>query len=108
MANPAWKKGVSGNPNGRPRKGQTFTDILEGVLGEEVVKHNGKTISGKEAVARKLLELAVSGDIKAIQYIGDRLDGRPFALNPPDGDKSDAVMDRLADVLEGVKHELQR
>ena len=93
MANPACKKGVSGNPNGRPRKGQTFTDILEGVLGEEVVKHNGKTITGKEAVARKLLELAIKGDMKAIQYIGDRLDGRPFYLNPPnDGDDADNIL----------------
>lgn len=93
MSNPAWKKGVSGNPNGRPRKGQTFTDILEGVLGEEVVKHNGKNITGKEAVARKLLELAIKGDIRAIQYIGDRLDGRPFYLTQaPDGNGADNTL----------------
>lgn len=80
--NPNWVKGVSGNPKGKPKKDETFTGILRKVLKEPSVKwkdKNGKErkISGKEAVARKLVELAVHGDIGAIKYIGDRNDGKP-------------------------------
>jgi hypothetical protein len=65
------------NRNGRPRKGQTVTDAINSVIGEKVVNFKGHLISGKEAVARKLLELAISGDVPAIKYLMDRIDGPP-------------------------------
>jgi hypothetical protein len=68
-----FKKGDSRiNRNGRPKKGQSLTDILNYKLDE--------TKAGKlrrEAVAEKLIDLAESGDITAIRYIMDRVDGRP-------------------------------
>lgn len=77
MANPAWVKGVSGNPKGRPRKGKSLTDILERILKEKQVTFRGKQITGKEAAVRKLLELALAGDVPALKYLIDRIDGRP-------------------------------
>jgi predicted nucleic acid-binding protein len=41
------------------------------------VKDCEKYISRKEALAKKLWALALSGDITAIKYIYDRIDGKP-------------------------------
>lgn len=82
-----FQKGVSGNPNGRPKKGQTMTDILEKTLKKKTVKVDGKLISGKEAAAMKLLRLAMEGDVAALKYIFDRIDGKPnqtVKFNPAD------------------------
>lgn len=65
------------NRKGRPKKEQSFTYFLWEVLSEEAVAYKGQMITGKEAVARKALELALKGDIAAIKYIADRLDGAP-------------------------------
>jgi hypothetical protein len=74
---------MSGNPRGRPKKGKTLTDILEGELRKRnvrVTEENGTTrfISGKQAAARQMVKLAIGGDIAALKYIYDRLDGRPM------------------------------
>lgn len=66
--------GQSGNPNGRPKKGQTMTEILSQTL--EAQEHEGKT--GKEALALKLYALALEGDVGALKYIFERLDGKPL------------------------------
>ena len=77
VGNPAWIKGVSGNPAGKPPKSMTMTNILNEVLSEESVTMNDSKISAKEAVARKLLAMAMSGDVAALKYIYDRMDGTP-------------------------------
>jgi hypothetical protein len=61
------------NRRGRPKKGQALTDILN-------YKLDQKTETGKlqrEAVAEKLIDLALEGDMTTIRYVMDRVDGRP-------------------------------
>ena len=68
-----FEKGKSGNPNGRPKKGESITDALMTYLAE--VKY-GKG-DGKRALAEKLFALAMDGDVSAIKYIMDSVDGAP-------------------------------
>ena len=57
--------GYSGNPGGRPHKDESLTDVLRRKV-------------DKDLIASKLIELAVErGDLGALKYINDRLDGRP-------------------------------
>ena len=60
-----WKPGQSGNPKGRPKKGETVTDAIRDKIGPELL-------------AEKLLELVEAGDLAAIKYATDRQDGRPI------------------------------
>lgn len=57
--------GVSGNPGGRPKKDESLTAALR----EKV---------DKQTIADKLIELAMDGDIVALKYVYDRIDGRPI------------------------------
>jgi len=65
MANPNWKPGVSGNPNGRPKKGETFTDILNAEY-------------DKRTLLDKMWSRAIEDDdFQAMKYLMDRWDGMP-------------------------------
>lgn len=97
--NPNWVKGVSGNPKGKPKRGETFTDILNKVMREKSVEWKTKSgrkkhISGKEAAARKLVELAVKGDMGAIKYIGDRMDGKPAITEKISNDSMQEIIEQ--------------
>jgi hypothetical protein len=61
------------NRKGRPKKGTALTDVLN-------FKLDQKTETGKlrrEVIAEKLIGMAESGDIAALRYLMDRIDGRP-------------------------------
>lgn len=82
MANKTGKGGFKDNPQninrkGRSKKGKTLTDILARHGRKRDVKDGEKNISRKEALAKKLWAMALSGDITAIRYIYDRIDGKP-------------------------------
>jgi hypothetical protein len=66
-----WVKGQSGNPKGRPPKGQAFADLLHELLEED---RNGKTT--RRVICEKVVEHAVKGDMHAIQWVVDRTDGK--------------------------------
>ncbi len=75
-----WVKGQSGNPHGRPRTGRAFAEALRAV-GDE----NGNL----EEVARKVWELARTGDMRAIALIAERLDGRPRSYGEAKEERND-------------------
>ena len=58
-----FKKGQSGNPNGRPRSGTTIADLLQ------------ETMS-KEDFAKEIIKRIKGGDSKLMRYVWDRLEGK--------------------------------
>ena len=68
-----WAKGQSGNPNGRPRKAHSMTEAIARLL--DAKGKDGVLV--RDAVAAKLTEMALGGDIVALKYVCDRLDGHP-------------------------------
>ncbi len=69
-----WKKGQSGNPNGRPRKERGLTDELRKQL-ELRWSDSGRT--NRELLVSQLLVVALTGSLDAMKYIFDRFEGRP-------------------------------
>jgi len=92
------------NRLGRPKKGETFTDIIENELSKENVKiktEDGVTmVSAKEAVVRKLISLAVQeGSFPAIQYLMNKLDGSPRQMITLESGKKEEITPEERDAL---------
>jgi hypothetical protein len=68
-----FTKGSSGNPGGRPKRDTSLT----GLLRKELSKKNADKIAKKTRIVGKLIELADGGDVVALKYIFDRIDGKP-------------------------------
>ena len=68
-----FKKGQSGNPNGRPKKEFNIPDILRKLADEPSEKQ--KKITRLEQVCLKALEQAQNGDKDARQWIANRMEG---------------------------------
>ena len=64
------------NPAGRPKKGESLTDILRSRLDEEIKTRTGSKVQIKKALVEKKLEAALTGDQKSIEWIFDRVDGK--------------------------------
>jgi len=67
-----FKKGQSGNPNGRPRKLPELDKLLADVLGEE---KDGVTAG--EAILKAIRAKAAKGDVRAAELLLDRAYGKP-------------------------------
>ena len=67
-----FKKGESGNPNGRPRKLPALDKLMADVLGEE---KDG--ITAGEAILKALRAKATKGDVRAAEVLLDRAYGKP-------------------------------
>ena len=78
-----WKKGQSGNPKGKPKGAKTLTSTLKELLEREInVKNHPITgeqnvrLTVREMVMLSLLKKASQGDVKAIETILERSDGK--------------------------------
>lgn len=62
-----FKKGKSGNPKGRPKKQDDIYTVLQRVLKRKVRMGGAdRQMPIREALIRKLKEMALSGDLRAI------------------------------------------
>jgi hypothetical protein len=96
MARPFEKGDPRINRKGRPKKGAALTDILNNKL--DMVHKTGKI--KREAIAEKLIEAALNGDLAALKYVFDRVDGRPKeSIELTDG----AIDTRLREIMSNGK-----
>lgn len=65
----SYKKGISGNPHGRPKKGYSITEIFH-----EMFQSEPKL---RIKLARKILSKAMQGDLVACKLIWSYMDGLP-------------------------------
>ncbi len=76
-----FKKGQSGNRNGRPRRPKSLVaNILREMDAKVTINESGRTrsITKREAIAKRVVNSAVSGDIKAIESLA-----KSERANPP-------------------------
>ncbi len=71
-----FKKGASGNPNGRPKGSKNFFTLLEQELNQKVVVNEGgrrKSVTRMQAMVMRLVSAALQGDPKAVAALIDLL-----------------------------------
>ena len=77
-----WTKGTSGNPEGRTPNVQSIPDILREIsLETDPITKELRLVK----ILRVVFDLAEQGDLKAIRFIADRLEGKPvqaLTVNP--------------------------
>jgi Family of unknown function (DUF5681) len=88
----AFQPGQSGNPNGRP-KTKPITDALRSLLDEPYAGRE-KRFKGKSnacALATRLYELALGGDLAAVRECADRAEGKPLQRQEFGGQNGQAI-----------------
>lgn len=108
-----FPKGVSGNPNGRPRKIPGIDEIMSKVLSEET-----DGITAAEQVFRAVLKQAIAGNLHAAEMLWNRAYGKPkeaiqqdnelqiTIVREPDDlttDELRAELDRARDIIQQGK-----
>lgn len=67
-----FRKGLSGNPKGRPRGKRNLATVLERTLQEKIViNENGerRTVTKLEAAVKQLVNKAAAGDLAALRQL---------------------------------------
>ena len=70
-------KGHSGNPGGRPKN--TLTTILKERMIDDVLIGD-KWLTTADLIVDQAIQLALDGDMQAIKWIFERVDGRPIPM----------------------------
>jgi hypothetical protein len=102
-----FRKGLSGNPKGRPKGRRNLATVLERTLREKVViNENGvrRTVTKLEAAVKQLVNKAAAGDLAALRQL-TALAGSPVEQGV------DASTNQLAaadlEVMQGVLKRLE-
>lgn len=69
-----FKKGTSGNPNGRPKSGFALNEYIT-ELANIPVGRSKKTML--ESVVHRVYQEALDGNMTAVNFLADRILGRP-------------------------------
>ncbi len=84
-----WKPGQSGNPKGRPKKGEAWADVANDLLDSNEIDITMKTTNGKvrklnletdksfrHAVIIGQIKQAMDGNVQAARELADRTEGK--------------------------------
>lgn len=109
-----FRKGVSGNPRGRPKGALNKKTILARALNEKVViTENGKRkkVTKQEAMYKQLVNKGVGGDLKAIIEVSKLTadpEGPPHSeeapLSPADQETMKTILERMKECLKESKN----
>jgi hypothetical protein len=72
MAKPFTKNDPRINRRGRPKKGTALTEILSMRLDQK----DASGVLKRQAIADALIEQALLGDVHALKFVFDRIDGK--------------------------------
>ena len=67
-----WKPGQTGNPGGRPAGYLPFAPMLRRAL----LKADRRNRTQMEKIAEKVVAMAAQGDMDAVRWLADRVDGK--------------------------------
>ena len=70
-----WKKGVSGNPRGRPKKQESLSSQLNKQI-KKICPADRQKRTYEELMVLATLQLAIKGNATALKEVWDRLDGK--------------------------------
>lgn len=98
-----FQKGQSGNPGGRPKE-RPWRDALR----EEIEKAASEETNASklQEMAKKVVAMALEGDIHAIREIGDRLEGKPSQEIINDADTTADQIKQILEMIDGRGHGL--
>ena len=104
-----FKKGVSGNPRGRPSGSLNVATVLTRTLREKVaITENGrrKTVTKLEAALKQLVDKATAGDLRALRHLTALAHDAELQQNARDAQQQDlGELDR--DVMQGILRRFQ-
>ena len=103
-----FRRGVSGNPRGRPRGSLNVATVFTKTLRERVViNENGqrKTVTKLEAVLKQMVNKAASGDIRAIRELLELARYAEARQNAP-GVQNPVIEELDQEVIDGIMQRL--
>jgi hypothetical protein len=111
-----FRKGLSGNPKGRPKGRRNLAIVLEQTLQEKIVIREGetrKTVTKLEAAVKQLVDKAAKGDLAALRQltalagsaVEQKEDSSTNELDEADMEVMQSVVDRLKGCTKGEGHE---
>ena len=99
-----FKKGVSGNPKGRPKGSVNVVTSLSKALRERVViNENGrrKTVTKLEAALKQLVNKAATGDLRALRHLTELARDAETQQNL-DSSRKEALNESDSEVMQGI------
>ncbi|MCC5989240.1 MAG: hypothetical protein JJT95_16325 [Pararhodobacter sp.] len=97
-----FKKGLSGNPRGRPPKSKNMNTLLDEELDRLITLRDGngvRQISTREAIVKQMIQGALKGDLRQLQFLFRHLkrrnDPEPFRVAAEDEAELKAKLARM-------------
>ena len=104
-----FKRGVSGNPRGRPKGSLNVATVLTKTLRERVtITENGrrKTVTKLEAALKQLVNKAAAGDLSALRHLTSL--ARDAEAQQNERDRQQQHLDEFdRDVMKGILRRLE-
>lgn len=97
------------NPNGKPKGTKHFATVFMEELKREITmkKRNGEQeeMPVDKAMARAMINKAVSGDVQAFNAVADRVDGKPKQQHEHSGEDGEPLIVQFAPIFNKDKEQ---